>query len=501
MHSDDEEEYNSESDNEEITELYNLEKQKQKNLLHICESLILTYDPRYIEGMSEELKQSFLLEAIKGCKNDVPRPVLCDLNARPVLCQLIYNYYYNQTKKPVADYITGPMNLTIHLSRKYKKLVYIFGEYHQDNVNCDNFPEISSLSPKPVIMTIDDYLKQLFDNSDSFFDFFAEVPSTGRNKMKYDDPNLMPFLSENFRLNKIFQNFKHCIVPETRHSDNCKLGRFHFLDVRDPLSDELSFITNQFLRAPLKDTLKIYQIQIILLNLYKFAIEDRLYEYFHDHIWNNVYTKHEKNKLNISNPDLAKNIEDFINEEIKDNMKILSANGDITKHLEQIILWINTWNMHGISMQDLDPNYSSNLELSYKFCAYYFTRISAIIADTYLLCRVFKQFNLERIPFYGAYEKDQPAHAHNIIIYSGDIHSQRYRKFLNLLDFDEIGKTGQADPAINSCIDMRYIQQPFFSVINKPRPNDYNFNYDMVYDDEYYKNYMFDSMEFSKIPV
>lgn len=471
---------------EEIIALYNLEKQKQTNLLHICESLILTYDPRYIEGMSHELKQAFLLEAIKGCKNDVPRPVLCDLNARPVLCQLIYNYYYNQPKKPVADYILGPKNLTIHLSRKYKKLVYIFGEFHQDGTNCNKFPEIKFFSPQPVIITIEEYLKQLFDNSDSFFDFFAEVQSIGRNKLQYDDPNFMPFISENYHVNKIFQNFKHCIVPATRHTDNnCKLGRFHFLDVRNDDSDEISFISKHFMHKPLDFTLKIYEIQNTLLILYKYAIEDKIYEFFISNIWKNIYTNHEKNKLNTSNAEIAKIIEDFINKEVREKIDRLTiGGGELAKHIEKLILWINIWNVHGISMQDFDPTSRLDLDISYGVCGSYFVHMSSIITDAYLLCRVFKQFNLEKLPFYGAHEKDQPTHAHNIIIYVGESHAQRYRKFFNLLEFDEIGKTGQAEKNkdLDSCIDMRYIQQPFFSVIKKPRSVDYNFNYDILYD-------------------
>ena len=71
---------------------------------------------------------------------------------------------------------------------------------------------------------------------------------------------------------------------------------------------------------------------------------------------------------------------------------------------------------------------------------------------------------------------DQPSTANNIIIYAGDYHSDRYRRFLKSIGNVPIEKTGQletygmdrdlnflSDTTIpKNCIDMTYIRQPFF---------------------------------------
>jgi len=80
---------------------------------------------------------------------------------------------------------------------------------------------------------------------------------------------------------------------------------------------------------------------------------------------------------------------------------------------------------------------------------------------------MFRTFNTDKEAFYGAIKEDQPKKAINIVIYSGDAHSQRYRRFLRDLNFQEDGKTGQSNyfttPPNLDCIDMTDIKQPFFS--------------------------------------
>jgi hypothetical protein len=84
------------------------------------------------------------------------------------------------------------------------------------------------------------------------------------------------------------------------------------------------------------------------------------------------------------------------------------------------------------------------------------TSLNALLADTYLLTRVFKKFNIQE-------KADNPERAYNIIIYAGDDHSKRYRKFLNKLGFEEIAKTGNSDNKHVSCIDVRSFPMPFFA--------------------------------------
>jgi hypothetical protein len=91
---------------------------------------------------------------------------------------------------------------------------------------------------------------------------------------------------------------------------------------------------------------------------------------------------------------------------------------------------------------------------AFKNTTKYIVFLNCLIADTYTLARIFKDFGNKDLPI------DQPDKAHNIIIYAGNSHSDIYRKFLKSIGFIQISKTGELD---NTCIDMKKIRQPFFS--------------------------------------
>ena len=80
------------------------------------------------------------------------------------------------------------------------------------------------------------------------------------------------------------------------------------------------------------------------------------------------------------------------------------------------------------------------------------------------MSRVFKQFNLTKSPPLGRDISDQPSHAHNIIIYGGDIHAETYREFFTKLGFllvpPSIISLKSED---NFCVDVRSFHRPFFS--------------------------------------
>jgi hypothetical protein len=62
---------------------------------------------------------------------------------------------------------------------------------------------------------------------------------------------------------------------------------------------------------------------------------------------------------------------------------------------------------------------------------------------------------------------DQPLSASNVIIYAGDCHSDRYRRFLKSIGNVPIEKTGNFlnhDSMPKNCIDMSRITQPFFKI-------------------------------------
>ncbi len=93
--------------------------------------------------------------------------------------------------------------------------------------------------------------------------------------------------------------------------------------------------------------------------------------------------------------------------------------------------------------------------------------INSIIPDKYLLSRIFKKFKVET----NKRPTDEPEKPHNIVIYAGNAHSDRIRKFLDEeLDFKMIHTAGRKWPRDNTepevyrnCIQMNDFPQPFFS--------------------------------------
>ena len=111
--------------------------------------------------------------------------------------------------------------------------------------------------------------------------------------------------------------------------------------------------------------------------------------------------------------------------------------------------------------------------------------ITTIMADIYLLSRVFKEFDISNISkdaYMRALPEDQPQKPSNIIIYVGDEHAQRYRRFLKspMCHFIDVGRAGTPKPDITyddkgvptsykvrTCINMKTIPQPFFTKDSK----------------------------------
>lgn len=454
-------------------------------LEEMCDELEETYDVGIIETFSPDLITAFKKEAQKCTKG------------RVVLARLINNYYKKHDPtidpkqlKPVTRFIKGPKNLTVHWSNYYNKLIYIFGEFH---MTPDCSIHTNSTDPS-VVMNIEDYLDQLRKNTDTFFDMFFEVPTMGRKNFEYQlDFKIGNQTQQHFPLSKIYQKFKHCITKE-RSADDCQLGRIHFFDVRAEYYnsiDNLSYLWSYFMYAEV-DKIKIARVlknehfYSILKNLQQRFIGNivgRITRYFSVYIYGNPYNVVEldrlkKSKYKVDN-DMAVNIKRFFDFEIE-SLVIDNGYYDILKEsVTQIMTFIENYKRKSKSFTSNDvPPY---IILSFNKLNACITHMVAISPDVYLLCRLFKTFNLEKSGFDGAIPKDQPKESNNIIIYAGDAHSQRCRKFLQFLQFREVGKTGQSDKNVVSCIDMEYIKQPFFEREFKsilPQNKEYNFNYD-----------------------
>jgi hypothetical protein len=475
--------------------IYRIKQRKKMNpkiredfikLSKLCDDLKETYDVSLIDNMPDNLIEAFRLENA------------CHDNMRPVLSRLITNYYNKKNPllnpallKPVTKFIRGPKNLTIHSSKFFNMRVCIFGENHEQGY-CGNE---TSADPRHM-MNIEDYLEKLLQNTDKYLDYLFEVPTIGRRNTQYQGQVTAGYT----HLNNILQKFRPCIDPITRHNPACTLGRVHFMDIRTEnsyQSDEIAYIWMYCLLANSKTRIintlnnKLFLKRLNHLYNHGCTSEKQLVAYFSAFIFGNIYNVVELKRLMESESDIDIQMGDRIKDYIKSEILIIVNKyfNNLKFHIKNILFIrrkiVNTGYKH---WEHIPPEDRVNTIKSFKYVTSYIIRLVSLGPDLYTLCRMFKTFNLKKAGFSGAYSNDQPKKALNIVIYAGDAHSQRYRRFLRLVGFQEDEKAGQSDDQNITCLDMTDIQQPLFSEnfnIKKyiPPNRRYDFNYDIRYDD------------------
>ena len=430
----------------------------------LCKKLLMTYDANFLNDAPKELKEAFYKEAVKEPE--------C-IKGRKVLMSLIKNYFEQQ--KPSPAFIGGPKSLTQHRSEFYQKTIYIFGENHSSLMECDERFGKKAKKEKwgAKKMSIEDFLYYLIRTTCTFIDLYIEFPAykgSGYNRLNFGDPDI--------RLQKLLERFKKCVEYSKRAADDCRLARVHYFDVRNVKKDGKiikSSLIDQF-ESKVSNIMETYPKLEWATNFRKLINENR----YIIQIWKglaepndrdfinflmiyelnlNLFVKKELSK--IKDPNLIYNITTFIANEFLEQTK---AHRKRWQHNVPIIL--NSINIldsddfrkrsrkdNGL-IESINDIVNSGSTLT----------IRCLVADTYLLARVFKDFNMKEIEekgYKGA--TDQPDKAHNVIIYAGNAHAEIYRKFLKQLDFKEIAKTGVSSSEFVTCINMKNFKQPFFS--------------------------------------
>ncbi len=122
-----------------------------------CKKLLNTYNTSFISKLDGDLRNAFKDQMIEGenCSK---------VKTRKVLTQLIFNHFNKTDDEFIADFITGPLNLTVHYSEYFQKIIYIFGENHGDSLDCPSQLKKSSKS-------IYEYLNTVVRKNDAFIDF------------------------------------------------------------------------------------------------------------------------------------------------------------------------------------------------------------------------------------------------------------------------------------------------------------------------------------------
>lgn len=428
-----------------------------------------TYDTNLIDNTSEEDQLKYINSSIMNRNNG---------KGNKVIKELAYNHYTKY--KPIADFIGGPKTLSIHWHPKYKKIIYIFGEEHAATMDCKKFK--TAETPYPITVPVEDYLYDLMKSTDVFLDIYFEFPFYYPNRSGYfwvlPDSRRS---ASSYRLVKLFNKFKKCLIYDSRQEKSCRLARSHYFDIRhyssNPLDLEKSKIDIVWVRSVLdqiieyrnvspeltmmrlKNFLKKPIITDILRNLAN-ENQEKVISFMKNQLKKNRYIEKELSKIVENSVHLKDAFDRFFDYTISKTMML--HDHKLVKNIDKIKRSVNTLlNYETKSDDELYDTINNLLDDT--------TPIISCFADAYLLARVFKDFNMSEIDkkaYKGA--THQPNRAHNIIIYAGNGHSRNYRDFLSYVGFTEIDSTGiiLKDPYSimpKNCLDMRSIKQPFFS--------------------------------------
>jgi len=345
----------------------------------------------------------------------------------PVITRLVNNRY--NMNKPVVEHISGPSSLTEHWSPELNKRVYVFGEYHGNN-GCIN----------GRYTLIQNYLKRLFNTTDVFIDFFLEI--SAHRGSTWSDEYSKRVNSGGYFIDRIRQSFEKCIQSANKDFEDCQLVRVHYGDVRFVEDYPVSTIGKMIHVAKTSDD-KIYkalrskEVKTILRTLLQSDAVNRLTVNL---LETNKYIKKE-----LSKSYLKPVITNFIKENIENEIEYRTSINEYTmQQCAQIILATNTFDSDKISFF----KYIINNYLLY---------FESFAMDAYTLARIFKVFDTLGYAY-------QPSHANNVIIYAGESHANRYRKFFKETGFQLLSRAGDSNQNFtDNCLNMYDVPQPLFN--------------------------------------
>lgn len=412
--------------------------------------------------MTEEVVKSLLVDyntrVLSNLSKDDQKKVVEKLKNNQTLQLLIKNFY--KAKKPVYKFISGPMSLTQHWSETYEKMIYIFGEWHGHKEACGK----ESLNR----INIQDYLLELFKNTDVFIDFYLEVAE--KDKLNTWLTWVMPDY-----ISKLRSTFNECVHSTERHNKKCRLIRAHYIDVRVPRIDSVS-VSRHILK--IQHNLLVIQstgwVRSSWLKKIKNSIEELALKTKKDvtKLLTATYEQETKKEIDRVYPKKMKFIiKKYMSETIKNLVSTYWS--DFLYLSESIVESISEYTLGKISKSKL-------MIVLNEYSDVVISMLSPMV-DIYTISRIFKKFNTTRSPGRGKtgflfWQKpvdkwEQPVEPSNIIIYVGNYHAERLRKFFSMIGFQTLysGREAKGDisrDVRSRCLDMGGVPQPLFDKID-----------------------------------
>ena len=413
-----------------------------------------TYNAMYLKDMSQEK-----LNYIKS-------------NSNPVQKQLIDNL--KKITKPKHPYnielIEGPTQIQKFELPRDQKTVYIFGETHRLTLgHCKTAKAVQ----------FNNYIELLTRESPAFFDFYLETPMVKSKKNKllsssiifnlaieemYQNPHMTllnaytkmrdAYLhnspsTSGYMFRMIRNTLNKCFQPDLRHDDQCKLMRFHNVDLRSTWDWDIN-------------NLKIYGADVALSLL---SIIFRLGK-------ESTKAKIDMIKRVDNNfPFILKSLETLIANDKVNILDLFYTNKYFKKELdasykkEEIEKWLvkmtsrilsNNIKIFVANVKNLLYSVRNDNPITLPYCIIKqlrndFLLLNVLLLDGYCIARIFKLHNLKKHNPTGEF---QPAESKNIIIYAGSIHSDNMAQFFYSIGFKPVYSYHNPDPNI-SCVNMK----------------------------------------------
>lgn len=343
----------------------------------------------------------------------------------------------------LPDFVSGPMNLTVHYSDRYNKLIYIFGEHHIVEKNPCN--EIKKGLDDSEVLPMYLFLERLMyeQRNRRTIDIFVETGKLIKDiRVSSERYNLLPGVElTNVRL--YFADF----FKFEKHKSK-KRTRFHYTDLRD-LQIQTLLIRGNITRAEklvldLDNTIEIIKFYSHLLlrtdmeyyepEILRQKVIERFSRFLNQpvYFWKNELKKFE------TLYGLTKELEKVEFENVKEIL-----NDILDKNIDKQAIYVRNY------VDDMVRKLKRRIDVS-KIADQFEIDFLLLQMDIYTLSRIFKKVKND-IPF------------DNVIIYAGDFHCIYYRKILQALDFKKIGSYYNKDE--NRCVDIRKFK-PFFELGN-----------------------------------
>ena len=465
----------------------------------VCDKLTNTYNASILD------KENTLTQALFYHSSDTNSN---GNKGNTILMNLILNYYANKRMRKngtlqIYDKIGGPISLTLQWSEKYNMYVYIFGEYHSSKIDCDKTLKtmqtqnigIEALrdgcGPKKVrnpktkrcvsesgeigkqiiekskqeqlgvniknndnkthYITVEDFLYELFRTTPAFIDFYLETPGYTGQDYKY---GRHPWMYDKQRLSQLSTVFFDCLSA-IRRKDNpiCRNVRVHYLDIRkeEEMKDvnDVSHLRDVYHKIEhypdYNKNVKMLKNDKRIVATIKKLVTKNTDEY--KKFWEEQLLQSSIVKKELSRTTLPKFVvQDFLEKEI-----VYAA----MQYREQFQYYLASFD-------------SDKMDLKAVLDGIRFTvAVNSVVMDMYTITRMFKKFKNV---------KNQPERPRNIILYAGDAHSTKCRKFFKQLGFQTITETGGVayddyknnnyhnnKPSYSNCVDISNFKQPFFS--------------------------------------